>query len=182
MGRAIQPGTGQGVVAEHLGPLIETAVAGQDERVRLADGLAQVPPDRRRNRVQTQVGEHPARPGAGATGRCCMQSSQNTGQVIEAGWRTPPREPFCGPFAGLRRPCRRLSGRTANRRRLSDSTLLALLPIYVTGPILLDVRHRPWRMQERLPAHHHDALKPPIARHSGVDGETKPSSAIVSRS
>jgi len=37
-------------------------------------------------------------------------------------------------------------------------TALALLVIYVTGLILLDVRQTPWRMQERLPARCHDAL------------------------
>lgn len=39
-----------------------------------------------------------------------------------------------------------------------SSTAFALLSLYVTGLILLDRRQTPWRMQEWLPARHHDAL------------------------
>ncbi len=43
-------------------------------------------------------------------------------------------------------------------RDVLSPTALALLAIYVTGLILLDVRQTPWRMQEWLPARCHDAL------------------------
>lgn len=41
---------------------------------------------------------------------------------------------------------------------VTSPTVLALLPLYVTGLILLDRQQTPWRMQEWLLARCHDAL------------------------